>query len=108
MHFGSHSLQPKSRLVPINRMAAPKTVVIPGIDTGTMKTIARKAMSSNKPSCPTISLISASETPLVGKLPVMTFSFSPRETVVKAFRPPDAIKYSHAKPQEISLERRID
>jgi hypothetical protein len=30
------------------------------------------------------------------------------ETVVKAFRPPDAIKYSHAKPQEISLERRID
>ena len=31
-----------------------------------------------------------------------------QETVVKAFRPPDAIKYSHAKPQEISLERRID
>ena len=32
----------------------------------------------------------------------------PSETVVKAFRLPDAIKYSHVKPQEISRDRRID
>jgi len=66
MHFGNHSLQPRSRLVPIITMAAPKTVLTPGIETGTIKTIARNAMRSNKPSCPTISLISASDTPFVG------------------------------------------
>ena len=47
---GSHSGRLISRLTPTSRMAAPKTVLTPGIDTGIRKTSVSRMVSSNRPS----------------------------------------------------------
>lgn len=80
--FGSHSVRLQRRLTPMSRMAAPKTVLTPGIETGTKKTRVRKATSSRRPSWPTRSLISPSVTSSDGRFLMMISSCSPSEFVL--------------------------
>ena len=47
---GSHRLTPKRRVIPMSRIAAPNTVLTPGIETGTKNTMVRKAVRIKRPS----------------------------------------------------------
>ena len=87
MRSGNHRLRPRRRLTPISRIAAPKTVLTPGIETGTRKTIVRNAERIRRPSCPTRSRISASVTLPGGNSPITMSSFAPMEPFCASSRP---------------------
>ena len=84
--------------MPMSRIAAPKTVLTPGMETGTKKTMVRNAVRIKRPSWPTRSRISAKVTPPGGRLSVIVLIFSPSDSVLS--KSPGTCKWDSGWPGE--------